>query len=60
VGDPEGTITSGYKVDWPLIGRAKRVTYLVGRDRAIRLALHDELRMDAHAEQACATAIAPD
>ncbi len=46
-------------MSWPLIGRAKRVTYLIARDHRVRLAFHDELRMHAHAEQACAAAIAP-
>jgi thioredoxin-dependent peroxiredoxin len=53
VGDPGGTITSAYKVDWPLIGRAKRTTFLIGRDRHVRLAFHDEFKMDAHSNQAC-------
>ena len=56
VGDPEGRITGAYKVDWPIIGVAKRATFLVGRDRHVRLAFHDEFRMDAHAAQACALA----
>jgi thioredoxin-dependent peroxiredoxin len=56
VGDPDGTICGAYKVSWPIIGRSKRVTYLIGRDRLVRLAFHDELNMDAHAEQACAIA----
>jgi len=43
-------------VSWPLIGRSKRVTYLIGRDRRVRLAFHDELNMDEHAAQACAAA----
>ena len=54
VGDPTGRICRDYKVSWPLIGRAKRVTYLIGRDRLVRLAFHDEFHMDAHADQACA------
>ena len=56
VGDPEGTISDGYKVSWPIIGRSKRVTYLIGRDRRVRLAFHDELKMEEHAAQACAAA----
>jgi peroxiredoxin len=54
VGGPDGKICGAYKVSWPIIGRSKRVTYLIGRDRLVRLAFHDELNMDAHAEQACA------
>jgi peroxiredoxin Q/BCP len=56
VGDPERTVCDAYKVTWPIIGRPRRVTYLIGRDRLVRLAFHDELNMDAHAEQACAIA----
>ena len=56
VGDPDGKICEGYKVNWPLIGRVKRVTYLIGRDQRVRLAFHDEFKMDEHAAQACATA----
>ena len=56
VGDPDGKICEGYKVSWPLIGRSKRVTYLIGRDQRVRLAFHDEFKMDEHAAQACAAA----
>jgi peroxiredoxin Q/BCP len=56
VGDPDGQICDGYKVSWPLIGRSKRVTYLIGRDQRVRLAFHDEFKMDEHAAQACAAA----
>lgn len=59
LGDPEGTISDAYKVSWPLIGRSQRVTYLVARDHRIRLAFHDELRMDAHPGQACEAALHP-
>ena len=54
VSDPDGAICRDYKVSWPLIGRSKRVTYLIGKDRLVRLAFHDELNMDAHVEKACA------
>jgi len=43
-------------VNWPLIGRSKRVTYLIGRDHRVRLAFHDEFMTEAHAVQACAAA----
>ena len=55
VGDPHGTLCRVYRVRWPLLGRAQRVTYLIGRDHHVRLAFHDEFRMDAHAEKICAT-----
>jgi len=53
VGDPEGTILRAYGVRWPLIGLAKRVTYVVGQDRTILRAFHSEKNMTAHATQAC-------
>ena len=56
VGDPRGQITGAYGVDWPLIGRAKRVTFLIGRDRHVRLAFHAEFNMGAHADEACTAA----
>ena len=53
VGDPDGTILKAYRVRWPLIGLAKRVTYVIGRDRKIVRAYRNELDMTAHAAQAC-------
>ncbi|PYQ54329.1 MAG: hypothetical protein DMF78_06330 [Acidobacteria bacterium] len=43
-----------YRVNWPIIGLAQRVTYLIARDRRVRLGFHDEFHMDAHAEKTCA------
>ena len=53
VGDPEGTVLRAYRVRWPLIGLAKRVTYVIGRDRRILKAFRSERSMTAHAAQAC-------
>ena len=53
VGDPDGAILRGYDVRWPLIGLAKRVTYVVGKDRKILEAFRSETDMTAHASQAC-------
>jgi peroxiredoxin Q/BCP len=53
VGDPDGTILKAYEVRWPLIGLAKRVTYVIGRDRKILKAFRSETDMTAHAAQAC-------
>ena len=52
VGDAEGRVLRAYDVRWPLIGLARRVSYLVGRDRRIRMALHDELRVTEHVRKA--------
>jgi peroxiredoxin Q/BCP len=56
VGDPDRTILKAYRVRWPLIGLAKRVTYVIGRDRKVLLAYRNERSMSAHAAQACAAA----
>jgi peroxiredoxin Q/BCP len=53
VGDPGGTILKAYKVRWPLIGLAQRVTYVIGKDRKILKAFRAETDMAAHAAQAC-------
>jgi peroxiredoxin len=59
VGDPEGTILKGYDVRWPIIGLAKRITYVVGRDRRIKVAFHSEFDIDAHMAKACETLASP-
>jgi peroxiredoxin Q/BCP len=59
VGDPEGVILRAYKVRWPLVGLARRVTYVVGRDRKIRQAFHSEFDIDAHVAMSCACAAGP-
>ena len=56
VGDPEGSILRAYRVRWPLIGLAQRVTYVIGQDRRILLGFHNELNMAAHAAKACEAA----
>jgi peroxiredoxin Q/BCP len=48
VGDPQGAILRSYKVRWPLLGLAQRVSYLIGRDRRIQSAYHSELNAKAH------------
>jgi peroxiredoxin len=52
LGDPSGKVLRAYDVRWPVLGRAQRVTYLIGRDRRIRMALHDEFRVDEHVRKA--------
>ncbi len=54
VGDQSGRILRAYKVRWPLIGLARRVTYVVGRDRKIRSAYESQHKVDDHVAQACA------
>ncbi len=54
VGDPAGEILRAYKVRWPWIGVARRVTYVIGRDRRIQLAFASQFDTAAHVSQACA------
>jgi peroxiredoxin len=48
VGDQDGSIAKAYGVRWPLVGMARRVTFLVGRDRRIALAFGSERDAEAH------------
>lgn len=52
VGDPQGDILRAYKVRWPLVGLAQRVSYVIGRDRRIESAYHSELHAKAHVARA--------
>ncbi len=48
VGDAQGEVTRAYGARWPLIGMARRITYLVGRDRKIKLAFESQFDVKAH------------
>ena len=50
--DPERSIARDYGVIGTFLGfsRARRVTFLIGRDRRIRGVFHHELRMGKHVE----------
>jgi peroxiredoxin Q/BCP len=54
VGDPDGTVLEAYRVRWPLLGMAQRVTYAISQKRKILLAFHSELSPTAHVAKACA------
>jgi peroxiredoxin len=60
VGDPDGVVLNAYKVRWPVIGLARRVTYLVGRNQRIRLAFHAEFDIGAHVSETCAALARPE
>jgi len=49
VGDAGGAILRAYQVRWPLVGLARRVSYVIDRDRRIRMAYRDQLNPEAHA-----------
>jgi peroxiredoxin Q/BCP len=52
VGDPEGKIRKAYKVQWPLLGIARRVTYVVGPHRKVLSVHHGERDTTAHVARA--------
>jgi peroxiredoxin len=54
VGDADGRITKAYGVRWPVIGLARRITYVVGKDRKIQMVFRSERNPIAHAEEVCA------
>lgn len=54
VGDPSGKIVRAYHARWPIVGWARRVTYVIGTDRRIREAYHSETAVLEHAARACA------
>jgi thioredoxin-dependent peroxiredoxin len=51
VSDAAGQITRAYRARWPIVGLARRVTYLVGPDRTIRLAFRSERNVRSHPER---------
>jgi peroxiredoxin len=53
VGDPEGRVREAYGVKWPLIGLARRVTFVIGKNQRIRLVHKAERDVDSHVTQAC-------
>lgn len=54
VSDREGRIVRAYKVRWPLVGWARRATYVIGADRRIVEAYHSETAVLEHAARAAA------
>jgi peroxiredoxin len=52
VGDPKGEVIKAYGAAWPLLGLAKRVTYVVGRDRTVKMAFRSERDVVAHVAKA--------
>jgi thioredoxin-dependent peroxiredoxin len=57
VGDAAGAILRAYGVRWPVIGLARRVSYVIGRDRKVQLAYRSERDVDGHVSQAVAEAL---
>jgi peroxiredoxin Q/BCP len=57
VADPKGAILRAYDVRWPLVGLAQRSTFVIGRDRKVRMAFHSERDIEKHLTQASAEAL---
>ena len=53
VADPQGTIVRAYRCRWPVVGWARRVSYVVGQDGLIKDAYHSERAPLEHAARAC-------
>jgi len=51
--DADGAITRAYGVAWPVIGLARRVTFVIGRDRRIKSVHSSEWAPASHAAHAC-------
>lgn len=48
VGDQGGGVLRAYGVRIPVLGLARRVTYLVGRDARVRMAFESQFNVGAH------------
>ncbi len=53
VGDATGDVLRAYGVRIPLLGLARRVTYVVGRDGRIRHAYESQFDAQSHVTEAC-------
>lgn len=54
VGDPEGAILKAYGVRWPVLGMARRVTFVIGRERKIERVFESQFEVERHVQTACA------
>ena len=57
VADPKGAVLRAYGVRWPIVGLAQRATFVIGRDRKVRMAFHSERDVEAHLTRASAEAL---
>jgi peroxiredoxin len=51
VGDPDGAIAELFDVRWPVVGVARRVTYVLDHERTIRGVFHHELDVAKHRDE---------
>ena len=48
IADPDQKIARDYRVKWPLLGRAQRVTFVIDRQGKIAARIHHELSAERH------------
>lgn len=48
IADADQSISRSYDVLWPLVGLARRVTYVVGSEQVILAVFHHELKVEEH------------
>jgi peroxiredoxin Q/BCP len=53
-GDPQGEILKAYGVRIPVLGVARRVTYVIGKDTRVRHAHESQFDAESHVVEACA------
>jgi peroxiredoxin Q/BCP len=53
VGDPKGKILDAFGVRIPIVGLARRATFVVGRDHKVAKAYESNLDAESHVVQAC-------
>jgi peroxiredoxin len=53
VGDPRGEILRAYGARWPVLGLARRVSYVIGSDGRVMSAFQSERDPEAHVQEAC-------
>jgi peroxiredoxin len=53
-GDPKGEVLRAFGVRIPVLGLARRVTFVIGKDRKVRAVHESQFDAESHAAQACA------
>ncbi len=54
IGDASGAVTKKFGVLWPLVGLARRATFVIDRDGIIRGVFHHELQVARHLDDVLA------
>jgi peroxiredoxin len=54
VGDPQGAVLRAFGVRIPVLGLARRVTFVVGKDRRIESVHESAFDPESHVSAACA------